>query len=53
MKKMSLEKGEGWRGKKKKEKKKKKKGILIDFFVFLGPYQQHMEVPRLGVESEL
>ena len=21
-------------------------------FVFLGPYLQHMEVPRLGVESE-
>ena len=31
---------------------------LIDFgflvlFVFLGPLLQHMEVPRLGVESEL
>ena len=23
------------------------------FFFFLGPYLQHMEVPRLGVESEL
>ena len=23
------------------------------FFVFLGPYPQHMEVPRLGVESEM
>ena len=23
------------------------------FFVFLGPHLQHMEVPRLGVESEL
>ena len=23
------------------------------FLVFLGPYPQHMEVPRLGVESEL
>ena len=23
------------------------------FFVFLGPYQWHMEVPRLGVQSEL
>ena len=23
------------------------------FFCFLGPYPQHMEVPRLGVESEL
>ena len=28
----------------------KKKKIL---FVFLGPHLQHMEVPRLGVESEL
>ena len=23
------------------------------FFSFLGPYPQHMEVPRLGVQSEL
>ena len=23
------------------------------FFVFLGPHLRHMEVPRLGVESEL
>ena len=23
------------------------------FFVFLGPHPQHMEIPRLGVESEL
>ena len=23
------------------------------FFCFLGPHQQHMEVPRLGIESEL
>ena len=23
------------------------------FFFFLGPYLQHMEVPRLGVKSEL
>ena len=23
------------------------------FFVFLGPHLQHMEVPRLGVKSEL
>ena len=23
------------------------------FLVFLGPHPQHMEVPRLGVESEL
>ena len=29
-------------------------GIWSDFFffVFLGPCQQHMEVPRLGVQSE-
>ena len=23
------------------------------FFVFLGPHPQHMEVPRLGIQSEL
>ena len=23
------------------------------FFVFLGPYLRHMELPRIGVESEL
>ena len=23
------------------------------FFVFLGPHPLHMEIPRLGVESEL
>ena len=23
------------------------------FFGFLGPHAQHMEIPRLGVESEL
>ena len=23
------------------------------FFIFLGPHQQHMEVPRLGVKQEL
>ena len=23
------------------------------FFIFLGPHLQHMEVPRLGVKSEL
>ena len=23
------------------------------FFVFLGPHAQHVEVPRLGVKSEL
>ena len=28
-------------------------GPHILFFVFLGPYPWHMEVPRLGVESEL
>ena len=27
--------------------------IFISFFVFLGPYPQYMEVPRLGVQSEL
>ena len=27
--------------------------FLFFFFFFLGPYQQHMEVPRLGVKSEL
>ena len=26
---------------------------LFFFFSFLGPHLQHMEVPRLGVESEL
>ena len=32
------------------------KKIIIFFFVFLpflGPLPQHMEVPRLGVQSEL
>ena len=27
--------------------------IVLFLFVFLGPYPLHMEVPRLGVESEL
>lgn len=27
--------------------------ILFLFFCFLGPHSQHMEVPRLGVQSEL
>ena len=27
--------------------------FLFFFFGFLGPHPQHMEVPRLGVESEL
>ena len=27
--------------------------LFICLFVFLGPHQQHMEVPRPGVESEL
>jgi len=27
--------------------------LFIYFFGFLGPHSQHMEVPRLGVESEL
>ena len=31
-----------------------KKNVLFCFvFVILGPYQQHMEVPRLGIKSEL
>ena len=35
---------------------KAKKGfpeMLFFFFLMLGPYPQHMEVPKLGVESEL
>ena len=32
---------------------KKEKLISLFFFSFLGPHPQHMEVPRLGVESEL
>ena len=27
--------------------------IFFVFLLFLGPYPRHMEVPRLGVESEL
>ena len=27
--------------------------IIISYFVFLGLHPQHVEVPRLGVESEL
>ena len=27
--------------------------IYLFIFVFLGPHPQHMEVPRLGVQSEL
>ena len=27
--------------------------LLYLFFVFLGPHLQQMEVPRLGIESEL
>ena len=27
--------------------------IFLLLFVFLGPYPRHMEVPRLGVGSEL
>ena len=26
---------------------------MYDFFAFSGPHLQHMEVPRLGVTSEL
>ena len=29
------------------------KKFYFYFFVFLGPLPQHMEVPRLGVKSEL
>ena len=39
------------------EKQKKEMDILFYFLIFflsfLGPHPQHMEVPRLGVESEL
>ena len=28
-------------------------GIFFFFFVFLGPHSQHMEFPRLGVDSKL
>ena len=27
--------------------------LLVYFFAFIGPHPRHMEVPRLGVESEL
>ena len=27
--------------------------FFLSFFVFLGPHPQHMEVPRLGIQSEL
>ena len=27
--------------------------IILFYFVFLGPHPWHMEIPRLGVESEL
>ena len=27
--------------------------LLLFFFCFLGPHPLHMEVPKLGVESEL
>ena len=35
------------------ETKQMKKLDFFFFLVFLGPHPQHMEVPRLGVESEL
>ena len=35
----------GWRG--------WRRGQRAEFFFFLGPHLQHMEVPRLGVEWEL
>ena len=31
----------------------RKRFDLFIYFVFLGPHLQHMEVPRLGVKSEL
>ena len=31
----------------------KKKDVNFFFLFFLGPHLQHMEIPRLGVESEL
>ena len=27
--------------------------FIFYFFVFLGPHPWHMEIPRLGIESEL
>ena len=27
--------------------------VVVVFLSFLGPYPQHIEVPRLGVKSEL
>ena len=27
-------------------------GLFFIFFPFVGPHLQHMEIPRLGVESE-
>ena len=30
-----------------------KANLIFSFFVFLGPHLQHMEVPSLGVKSEL
>ena len=27
--------------------------LFVCLFVFLGPHPRHMEVPRLGIESEL
>ena len=37
----------------KKNKCEKKFYLFIYLFFFLGPYPWHMEVPSLGVESEL
>ena len=34
-------------------KKEKADFCFFGLFVFLGPHLQHMEVPRLGVQSEL
>ena len=33
--------------------KKERRILYMYFFFCLGPYPQHMEVPRLGVKSEL
>ena len=36
-----------------KQKEKKKEKLFWVFLVFFLPHLQHMEVPRLGIESEL
>ena len=51
------EEGDGGRRDGEKERRKEKffKSLFFFFWSFclLGPHQQHLEVPRLGVESEL